>query len=231
MLGSMVLNYLSGVNGCEVETISGRWPTEQFKKSLLEFSGDVVVNCIGAIPQRTSEFDINFELPLWLDSNVSSRVIHAGTDCESDQDDYGISKRKASEYLQCHGQNTNIIKCSIIGPEVTGNEALLEWFLSSKSDVQGYSKQMWNGITTLQWAKVCWNIINDVEDFEKVTIPFSECISKFRLLSVIKEVYGKDITIHENDEIKINKCLKGNLPTPKIKDQLLELKEIHDAKY
>jgi len=231
MLGSMVLNYLLGVNGCEVETISGRWPTEQFKKSLLEFSGDVVVNCIGAIPQRTSEFDINFELPLWLDSNVSCRVIHAGTDCESDQDDYGISKRKASEYLQCHGQNTNIIKCSIIGPEVTGNEALLEWFLSSKSDVQGYSKQMWNGITTLQWAKVCWNIINDVEDFEKVTIPFSECISKFSLLSVIKEVYGKDITIHENDEIKINKCLKGNLSTPKIKDQLLELKEIHDAKY
>ena len=124
------------------------------------------------------------------------------------------------------GQRTKIIKCSIIGPELNGNQSLLEWFLSSKEEVHGYSQQMWNGITTLQWSKICWELINNYQDFEQMTVPYSECISKFTLLNVIKEVYGKDIIIHPSDKIKINKCLRGNFSTPPIRDQLLDLKEM-----
>ena len=226
MLGSMVFKYLSGIADCQVGTTIHRWPSPEFKKYLSDFSGDVIVNCIGAVPQRTSDFDINFELPIWIDKNVTCKVIHPGTDCEADKDPYGVSKRRAFDYLRDQGQRTKVIKCSIIGPELTSKQSLLEWFLSSEGEVHGYSNQMWNGITTLQWAKSCWALIKDYEMFGQAIIPYSECISKFTLLNIIKEVYGKDITIHMNNKIKIDKCLKGDLPTPSIKEQLVELKEI-----
>ena len=234
MLGSMVFKYLSSVADCQVETTNHRWPTAKFKNYLMEISGDVIVNCIGAVPQRTSSFDINFELPIWLDKNAGCNagrgfwcnVVHAGTDCEADDDAYGLSKRKAFNYLRDQGGRTKVIKCSIIGPELTNKQSLLEWFLSSEGEVHGYSQQMWNGITTLQWAKICWRLIKDYQSFPQVTIPYSECISKFTLLDTIKDVYDKDITIHENDKIKIDKCLKGDLPTPSIREQLVELKEV-----
>jgi|TARA_A100000172_G_scaffold51200_2_gene32209 dTDP-4-dehydrorhamnose reductase len=224
MLGSTVLRYLSSVPECHVETVETRWPSSEFKNYLIEFSGDVIVNCIGAIPQRTNTFDINFELPIWIDQNASCSVIHAGTDCESDEDLYGASKRQAADYFMREGQRTKSIKCSIIGTELTSKQGLLEWFLASENELYGYTHQMWNGITTLQWAKICWDLIRDFQCFSEVVIPYSECISKFNLLTIMKDVYGKDIKILENDKIKINKCLVGNTSTPSIKEQLLELK-------
>ena len=118
MLGHMVHKYLlekekeSMLDSIlEVRTINLRWPSREFKKKLLDFDGNFVVNCIGAIHQRTDDFDVNTELPIWLDKNLDNcGVIHPGTDCEMDDDFYGISKKIASDYLVNHGVNTKIIK-------------------------------------------------------------------------------------------------------------------------
>ena len=65
----------------ETQIIAGlRWPNEDFKDVLKNYDGDYVVNCIGAIPQRTNKFEINYELPIWLDENVDCRIIHQATD-------------------------------------------------------------------------------------------------------------------------------------------------------
>jgi len=227
----MVFKYLSSIAGCEVETVDFRWPSIEFKKHLSKFSGDAIVNCIGAVPQRTNNFDVNFELPIWIDQNVACKVVHTGTDYELHEDLYGKSKRKASEYLRDYGQRTKSIKCSIIGPELASKHGLLEWLLSSESDVHGYTHKMWNGITTLQWAKICWDLITDYERFGQITVPYSECISKFTLLNIIKEVYEKDLIILMNNKVKGDNCLEGNLPTPPIKEQLEELKRAHYDRY
>ena len=52
------------------------------------------------------------------DENTNCKIIHPGTDCEMDDDDYGNSKRIASEWIKSSGQNTKIIKTSILGPEL-----------------------------------------------------------------------------------------------------------------
>ena len=224
MLGSMVFNYLSKLPDCEVEVVDHRWPNSDFKKYLCDFRGDVVVNCIGAIPQRTSNFDVNFELPIWLDKTLDCPIVHPSTDCEIDEDDYGTSKRRAMEYLNKHGRKTWAIKTSIIGPELSTSYSLLEWFLHTTTpEVVGYTHHMWNGITTLQWAKICWELVNNFDRFSTITIPYSECISKFDLLNIIKEVYGKDVTIIGSDVVQKDKCLEGTLPTPNITQQLREL--------
>jgi len=55
----------------------------------------------------------------------------------------------------------------------------------------------------------------------------STCLSKFDLLSLIKEVFNKDIEIVPNSSVEVNKCLVGGIETKSIKEQLIELKEYY----
>jgi dTDP-4-dehydrorhamnose reductase len=158
MLGHMVAKYLSD-NNCDIVTCEYRYPSTQFKEFIKQFNGDFIINCIGAIPQRTKDFSINYELPIWLDANANCKIIHPGTDCEMDSDDYGISKKRARDYIVEHSNQTKILKSSIIGPELNSNASLLEWFLSQTDLVYGYTNAMWNGNTTLEWAEQCYALI------------------------------------------------------------------------
>jgi len=227
MLGNTVYDYLIG----EVDSltvISERWPSTPFKNMIKEFDGDYIINCIGAIPQRTDKFKINYELPMWLDENVDCRVIHPATDCEMDDDEYGKSKFKAGRYLAIHGSKTKQIVTSIIGHELNTKVSLLDWFLSSEESVSGYTECYWNGNTTLEWTKQAYTMMLNWEKYSKRTVISSNCISKYKLLTIIKEVYNKDIIINEDDQVKVNKCLSGQIKTLPIKEQLKELKKFYN---
>mgnify|MGYP003114219796 CR=1 FL=1 len=224
MLGHMVVKYLQSQE-MDVVKFVGRFPKDQ--KTLLEFKGNYIINCIGAIPQRTDTFDINWYLPIWLDLNAPCRVIHPGTDCEMDDDNYGISKRIAADYIQEHGKQTKSIKTSIIGPELQGSASLLEWFLSQKNEVFGYTKAMWNGNTTLEWAKYCEHLMQAWDMFtEPEFIIHSDCISKYNLLHTIKDIFNKDIDIIQKD-LGVDKCLNGSIYTGTIREQLEELRDFY----
>jgi len=221
MLGHMVKKFLLD-NKVDVITTDIRWPESPFKLGLRL---DYVINCVGAIPQRTDKFDINWSLPIWLDLHSPCRVIHPGTDCEMDDDDYGRSKKVASNYLTTFGTNTKILKTSIIGPELNSTSSLFEWFLSQEGEVFGYTKAMWNGITTLEWAKQCLSLMVGWETYSKETIIQGECLSKYDLLNTIKIIFNKDITISPKDLGK-DKCLTGKLHAPTMLKQLKELKNL-----
>lgn len=224
MLGHMVKKYLhtSDVN---VITTTDRWPDN--KTFIRNFDGDYIINCIGAIPQRTTNFDINWQLPIWLDLNSPCRVIHPGTDCEMDNDDYGVSKNIAGDYIRTLSNQTKSIKTSIIGPERRGNASLLEWFLSQEGEVFGYTKAIWNGNTTLTWAIMCLTLMKTWNEVDSNEIILStDPISKFDLLNAIKNEFGKDIDILKKD-LGTNKCLNGTIHTGTIQEQLKELKEFY----
>jgi dTDP-4-dehydrorhamnose reductase len=223
MLGHMVVKYLRSKN-ITVDGAIGRWPN--LKEPIKSYDGDYIINCIGAIPQRTDDFDINWNLPIWLDLHAPCKVIHPGTDCEIDNDKYGTSKRIASNFINCDGVQTKIIKTSIIGPELNGNSSLLEWFLSQDGEVYGYTKARWNGVTTLQWAKQCYSLISNWDDHNTETILFTDSTSKFELLNIIKNVFNKDIDIIKK-QLGKDKCLDGDLYTGNIQEQLIELKDFY----
>ena len=240
MLGHMVHKYLSTKEDCELITTDLRWPDKKFKDFIIDFwngqDGNYIINCIGAIHQRTDSFDVNTDLPIWLDDNIDynlsdCRVIHPGTDCEIDDDDYGNSKRKAAEYLIEKGQMTKIIKTSIIGHELNTKVSLLDWFLNSEDEVYGYTEAYWNGNTTLQWAKICYDLMRNWHDYEPIPIiPSTNCVSKYELLNIIKDVYNKNIIINKNSNTSINKCLEGNIHVPSLKEQLEELKKFNEER-
>jgi dTDP-4-dehydrorhamnose reductase len=202
MLGNCVYKYFSSFKNIETFSVDGRWDDDDFLTEIVNMDVDYVVNCIGAIPQRT-------------------------TDCEMDNDHYGISKVNASDYIKNDGERTKIIKTSIIGHELNSSNSLLDWFLNSKDSVSGYTQAMWNGNTTLEWAHACLQLMNDWDLWETETIIKSYCISKFELLTEIADIYDKDIEIKLDASVVADKCLiKGKQRNP-ITIQLKELKEFY----
>ena len=168
---------------------------------------------------KTNKFNINWEIPIWLENNTNCKIIHPSTDCEMDDDDYGNSKRKAANFIKSKGTKTKMIQTSIIGPEINSNASLLEWFLSQENEVFGYTKALWNGNTTLEWSKWCLNLINNWDNYQKLNILQSNTVSKYELLNLIKKIYQKDIIIQKK-ELGKDKTLKGNIITKNIEEQL-----------
>ena len=252
MLGRAVHYHFSKNNQFEILEISEsvRWPSQEFKDELE--NADWIINCIGAIPQRTPNksdlFSVNTELPIYLLS-LGKKVIHASTDCEYSgkieigeyyeitdyedaYDDYGISKKLVTILAKnSHTPSFNIIRTSIIGLEENTHFSLLNWAVFQfhlQENIKGFSNHYWNGITTLEWAKIAEGIINlELEDavFLQPTI---ETISKYELLTLIKEVFIPNSTSIiekvESDKFQ-NKSLKSNSQVNPIKVQLEELKE------
>jgi dTDP-4-dehydrorhamnose reductase len=220
MLGHMVVKYLKS-KGVDIAITNKRfpgWNPRMFARA------DYIINCIGAIPQRTNDFKINYELPEWL-CTIDRKVIHPGTNCEANNE-YSLSKVRAENYIIENGNKTKILKTSIIGPELNTKNSLLEWFLSQGGEVFGHTKAMWNGNTTLEWAKQCLHLIENWESYKILTILEGECISKYDMLNMIKEVFGKTIEILPKEFGK-NELLNGDIITSSFRQQLKELKEFY----
>lgn len=251
MLGNAVYSYLdTKKEDFVLLTINERWDTDVFKKALQESDADIIINCVGLIPQKKpSEGDytkVNIDLPIFLES-LGKKIIHPSTDCEftgsisNDRkytkkdtrdatDVYGKSKADISSLIENTFINTKIIRTSIIGHEGTTRLSLLDWFLNSEEEVSGYTDRFWNGITTLQWAKQCekvlknWNLFPILNQYGTADIA-----SKYTLLTIMRDVYKKDIIINQTLSPKSeNKCLESDEVLPDIKTQLQELKDFYD---
>lgn len=252
MLGNAVLKYfsISKKENYILYTTDKRFPDEGFKKELINSDAEFIINCIGKIPQKKPESVIdyeilNIELPIFLES-LNKKIIHPSTDCEFSgkknkyyqykkndkrdaKDDYGKSKSYISKKIEDEFKNTKIIRVSIIGHELKSSLSLLDWFLSQKKEVNGYTNHFWNGITTLEWAKICESIINNWENYPKLNqFGTKENKSKYELLNIIKNIYKKDIKINKlKTNEQLNKCLKSDKNIKKIESQLIELKKFY----
>lgn len=222
LLGNTVHGYLK--DKYEIITTNLKWDTDEFKNFILNSNADYIINCIGKIPQKKpteSDYNkVNYELPKWLDS-LGVKIIHPDTD-ENGNDPYSISKKKFRNDKKI---NTKFIRTSIIGPESKGNYSLMDWFLSSEGGVKGFTNQFWNGNTTLEWAKWSNELMKKWDEYYNITLSNPECLSKYEILNLIKEVFDKDIEIiPKKSKNPKNNCLSG-IETKLLKEQLIELKE------
>lgn len=249
MLGNAVCKYFGSKNEYEVLAGTNRFGTDEFITELNNSDADFIINCIGIIPQKkptAEEYkNINIDLPVFLET-LGKKVIHPSTDCEFSgtigktkkytkedvrdaTDDYGNSKAVISKLIEESFKNTKVIRTSIIGHEQSSAVALLDWFLSQKGSTNGYSNHFWNGITTLQWAKLAEEMINNWDNYPLLNQYGTEEIrSKYDLLNDIKNVYNKDINITPFETpTSVNKCLLSDKAIPSITTQLSELKSFY----
>lgn len=245
MLGNMVLNFFKKTNKYNLYTLEEKFPSDIFKDKIKKIECDIIINCIGKIPQKTpSKSDIyliNTYFPVWLAENKSNcLIIHPSTDCvfkgdtkkimydnddNMDADDtYGKSKRIASELLNDF-DNIFEIRTSIIGPELYDKKSLFEWILNKNEteQINGYTNHFWNGITTLQWAKLLHDFIQNKNFNKKIQIG-TDRIDKFTLLKMVCSIFSLKRNITEFKTIKpVNKCLKSDINIPSLEKQLQEL--------
>lgn len=246
MLGRTVLKYFAQQPQYETFTTKTRWGEDGFGEKIFTIAPDFIINCIGKIPQKKpteGEYEfLNIKLPRFLET-LGIKVIHPSTDCEfkgdiapteaytkesirDADDEYGLSKATISKEIQDTYINTKIIRVSIIGHEENTSVSLLDWFLSQKGSVRGYTNHYWNGITTLEWAKQCKTIMESWNDHPTLNqLGTDTHYSKYQILEIAKSVYQKDIDIipFETD-ISVNKCMISDKELSELPLQLKELR-------
>ena len=186
---------------------------------------DYLINCIGILNSKIDERDpeslrrailINALFPHDLAVQAQAkgaRVIHISTD--------GVFARDAGVCLEdspldcddVYGKTKSLgeviapgflnLRCSIVGPNSIKKQGLLEWFRNQPSgaEVHGYTDHMWNGVTTLQFARLCRKlIVQDFFDAVRDEAPVhhfcpNQTVSKYELLQLFKAAFRPDITV------------------------------------
>ena len=207
-----------------------------------EINPDFLINCIGIIKPEINEdnkesiekaININTYFPLkisQLAKNKNFKYIQIGTDC--------VFSGVVGDYLEDASQDANdiygktkiggetehadkyILRGSIVGPESGDGKSLLNWFLSQNSNkVNGFSDHMWNGITTLNFAKIVDGMIrnNNFNFHTQHVVPKDE-VSKYDLLIYFKKYFEVDVIIEKsNSSNSVNRSLKTNNQDENIK--------------
>lgn len=190
----------------------------------------VVVNCIGIVKQAEAARDpvasisVNSLFPQRLARECrerSIRLIHISTDCvfsgrkggytESDlpdpEDLYGRTKLLG----EVEGTGCLTLRTSMIGRELGTSFGLVEWFLGQEGKaVSGYRRAIFSGFTTIALAEIISAVISGHPGLHGLHHVASEPISKFDLLSLIREVYGLHIEIQPDESVVCDRSLNGD---------------------
>jgi len=188
-----------------------------------------VVNCAGLIKQRPAANDpmavmqVNALMPLrlaqWSEAR-GARLIHISTDCvfsgrrggyrESDTPDpvdlYGLSKLLGEVGTAPH----LTLRTSFIGPQLSGREGLLAWFLAQRGTIKGYAKAIFSGLTTTAFAEVIERVIDGVLPLSGLYHVAAPPISKYALLCEIERRLQRGITIERDDTFDCDRSLDGH---------------------
>jgi dTDP-4-dehydrorhamnose reductase len=190
----------------------------------------VVVNCIGIVKQAeaardpVASIEINSLFPHRLARLCQSkgiRLIHMSTDCvfsgrrgnyrESDLSDAEDLYGRTKFLGEVSGQGCLTIRTSMIGRELETSYGLIEWFLTQEGKaVSGYERAVFSGFTTNALAEIMVKIIAEHTDLHGIWHVASEPISKFELLTLVKQVYGLDIKIKPDKAVIIDRSLNAD---------------------
>lgn len=254
MLGRYVCTYLKSMNynviGLSRTELDASKVSNVEDLSFLNLNtADVIINCMGIIKSRNNinklEFiKVNSIFPYILANlceNVGCNLIHVTTDCVYDglggnydeycehnvNDIYGITKSLGEP------ENVTVIRTSIIGEEIYQTRSLVEWVkLNKNKEIKGYTNHFWNGITCLQFIKVCENIVENKNYWKGVKHVFSPTnVTKYELVSMISDIYNLNIKIIPYEtEIKCDRTLSSSrddikIIIPELNQQIKEMKK------
>lgn len=188
---------------------------------------DSVINCIGILNQFAEQ---NKSLATYLNSyfphylaeltdGTDTQVIHMSTDCvfsgrqgsytEDDRPDGETFYDRSKALGELNDHKNITLRNSIVGPDIHPDGiGLMNWFMQQTGPVNGFTKAMWTGQTTLQLAKTmeaaarerAYGLYNAVPD---------RAISKYELLCLFNHYLRDDaVCISPIDGIAADKSLK-----------------------
>ena len=130
------------------------------------------------------------------------------TDTPDAEDIYGKTK-----YLgEITEEGALTIRTSIIGRELATCNNLVEWFLSNQGKkVNGYTNAIFNGFPTISFAQIIASIIVKEQKLSGLYHISSHPISKYKLLTLIRDKMRLNIDIEEYPHYRCDRSLDSSL--------------------
>jgi dTDP-4-dehydrorhamnose reductase len=194
------------------------------------FCPKAVVNAVGIVKQRSEaeelipSLEINSLLPHRLAAvcrAIGARLIHLSTDCvfsgrkgnycETDFSDaadlYGRTKF-LGEVSESHCLT---LRTSMIGPELSRKTGLLEWFLAQRGQtVKGFTKAIFSGFPTSELARIVERVLMEAPTIHGVYHVAARPISKYDLLTLIRDRFRLPITIERDSTFECDRSLDAS---------------------
>ena len=190
---------------------------------------NIVINCIGVVKQLQSANDPLVAVPLntllphrlaKLCAIAGARFIHVSTDCvftgqqgryaESDTTDatdiYGLSKLLG----EVDYPHAITLRTLIIGEEIGVANGLVGWFLRQAGTVKGFANAIFSGLPTNELARVIHGYVLPHAELHGVYHVSSAPISKFDLLSLVRDEYGLATQIDRDESLVIDRSLDSS---------------------
>lgn len=248
MLGHVVARYLDEA-GWIVCTSDERYDGSVDAPLLRAFQASgcrLVINCLRARDEShfgTDLLMVNTLFPIHLAGLLSTGktlLVHPSTDAVFDgrqgwrevgdipdaRDGYGLTKRLGESCSRL--APTVVLRASVVGPDLGPPRSLLARVLASEGHVRGYVDHHWNGITSLEWARVAEKAITGQLPPGIHHPACRKPLSKFELVVAIVETYGLSVDVAPiNSGHTIDRRLKPSLLLPTIQSQLKELRSWH----
>ena len=177
---------------------------------------DVVINCIAVgrpapadpmrsiqvysvLPQRLSHLCRRAGtrlVQISSDGVFSGRRGSYSEDDVPDADDvYGVSKL-LGEIAEPHAVT---LRTSIIGHELQSGSGLLDWFLAQREQCRCYTRAIFSGFPAIVLADVVRDVVLPRPELSGIYHLATKPISKFDLLQLVAERYGKTIELIADD--------------------------------
>ena len=197
---------------------------ESFFNQIRKIQPNYIVNCIGILISESKKDPgkaafLNSYLPhrlVYLANEINSKLIHMSTDCvfsgnkklpylEYDEIDGKDIYAKTKGLGEVINENHLTIRTSVVGPEITnGSEELFNWFMNQSGVIEGFTKAIWSGVTTIELAKaIKWFIENQTTGLYHLTN--GKSISKYDLLHLFEKYTNKNIEIQKVNGTDTNK--------------------------
>jgi len=211
---------IGGVDALRFETVA---------VALEQARPDAVINCVGVIKQLKEASDpvltitLNSLLPhrlALLCAGLGARLVHMSTDCVfsgrkghyteddlPDPDDlYGRSKLLG----EVDRPDCLTIRTSIFGRDYLKQDALLEWFLSNRGGrVKGYRNAIYSGFPTQVLARIIGDLLTEQPALGGLVQIASPPITKYDLLTRLKDAMDLDIEIEPFDDPPCDRSLSA----------------------
>jgi dTDP-4-dehydrorhamnose reductase len=103
--------------------------------------------------------------------------------------------------------NAVTLRTSIIGHELAGAHGLIGWFLAQSGPIKGFTRAIFSGLPAVELARVIRDYVLPRVDLHGLYHVSSAPISKYELLRLIAQIYGKTIEITPDDQLVIDRSL------------------------
>lgn len=189
----------------------------------------VVINCIGLVKQLAEAEDpllaipVNSLLPHRLAALCGARdarLVHVSTDCvfsgergmyrEDDVPDAGDLYGRSKLLGEVDQPHAVTLRTSIIGHELSGKHGLVEWFLSQPGPVRGFTRAIFSGLPTAEFARVIRDQVLPRPELRGLYHVSSAPISKYDLLRLVAAAYSRTNEITPEDGLVIDRSLDSS---------------------